>query len=158
MTDRHFRTADACLIAETNHNRFNDAVAAGNYPCAPQTEPGSARVFWEPDLIALYIYARLVARDKQAEREGSGYPPRIAGSLACKVREVLQQQPNAQHVVVVREVAGQTSAFVAQAGELVSVKGRGQNVLVRMAFDIDNIRRLVRHSIDVEFPVEKAGP
>ncbi len=75
-----FRVKAACRIAHINRDRFNEAVAAGNYGCAPAVQRGSTRIFDENDLIALFAYARML---------DGGYPPKLAGRLACLVRNRL---------------------------------------------------------------------
>jgi hypothetical protein len=70
------KTALACEMAELDRDRFNEAVAAGHYPCAPETRPGSSRIFSVDDCVALYIYARLI---------DDGIPPSRAGGMICEV-------------------------------------------------------------------------
>jgi hypothetical protein len=69
------RSALAMRIANLDRVKFNDAVANGNYPCAPATVRGSVRLFNEDDLVALYFFARLLELN---------IPPSRAGQLACE--------------------------------------------------------------------------
>ena len=78
MPDR-FRAALACRIVALDRVQFNDAVASGNYPCAPSTLKGSARIFTEGQLLPLFFFARL---------SEFGIPARRAGFLACEMASV----------------------------------------------------------------------
>ncbi|CAN0602775.1 unnamed protein product, partial [Ectocarpus sp. 12 AP-2014] len=83
--------AIACLVAGIEKQRFNEAVAHGRYPCAPEVPKGGIRTFREDDVVALYIYARLV--DQR-------YPPSLAGQIACAARTKLDEFPDAKKVNV----------------------------------------------------------
>jgi hypothetical protein len=50
----------ACRIAGIDRDRFNEAVAKGDYPGAPPAGSGKTRIFQMHDLIALFIYGRLL--------------------------------------------------------------------------------------------------
>lgn len=76
MRDYFVRSGLAAKIAGLSIDRFNEAVAAGFYPCAPAARPGSPRLFAENDLVALCIYAQCIS---------IGLAPREAGDLACKI-------------------------------------------------------------------------
>lgn len=97
MTSLRARTKTACRIANVDPDRFNEAVHAGNYPCAPQTSPGSARVFDVDDMIALHVYSRLLSQE---------IPPRRAGHIACSIRAILQEYPDTDRVVEVTLSSG----------------------------------------------------
>ena len=70
-----FRTKAACRIAGIDHQRFNEDVAAGEYPHAPVTTAGVSRVFDEADIAGLYVYAFLT--------RGCGEPYRFGKKLAA---------------------------------------------------------------------------
>ena len=84
------RTALATRIARVDRQRFNEAVAEEFYPCAPQTVRGSSRVFDVNDIVALWVYGRLVEE---------GMIPRKAGAVACELRALLKEYPEADRVV-----------------------------------------------------------
>jgi hypothetical protein len=86
MTKLRARAKLACELAELNPNRFNEAVHAGQYPCAPVTRPGSARTFDANDIVALCVYSQLM-------REGVSAG--VAGHRACKLRSLLEEHPEA---------------------------------------------------------------
>lgn len=83
----------ACTIAMTNPDRFNEAIHAGFYQCAPQTTPGRARSFDVNDIIALRLYQRFL---------DGGMSAKMAGQKACSVREFLRQYPEADQVYIVK--------------------------------------------------------
>lgn len=76
------RAKTACEAVGLDRDRFNEDVAAGIYTCAPPTDAGKARVFYEPDLIALYFYAHLRRWGLTAER---------AANVACRVGDQARQ-------------------------------------------------------------------
>lgn len=84
MSKIRVRAPLAMRIARVDRQKFNEAVADGFYGCAPPAERGSARVFGEDDLIALFYFGRLT---------DMGIPPRTAGHLACSVRDQLRTMP-----------------------------------------------------------------
>lgn len=96
-TDYKAATALACEIARTNSDRFNEAVAAGHYPCAPHTTPGRRRQFDVDDVIALHLYQRFLD-------EGLGAAK--AGHKACRVREFLTANPGADQLYIVSPSIG----------------------------------------------------
>ena len=65
----------ACRIARVDRDRFNEAVAKGDYPCAPKPGHGRTREFAIHEVIGLFVYGRLIE---------SGTSPRNAGHLACE--------------------------------------------------------------------------
>ena len=83
----------ACEIAHTHPDRFNEAVHAGFYPCAPETRPGKARSFGVNDIISLRCYHRFM---------DGGMSAKAAGAKACAIREFLIQYPEADQVYIVR--------------------------------------------------------
>lgn len=83
----------ACEVAFVNKQRFNEAVARGDYPCAPRVE-GRARVFAARDVFGLWLYGHLT---------DEGIPPAKAGELACELVSVMRHYPDLQEVAVVRD-------------------------------------------------------
>lgn len=97
MTKLKAKTATACEIASVNAQRFNEAVNAELYPCAPPTKRGASRVFDLQDIIALWVYGCLTEE---------GLPPRSAGEVACDLRDLLRQQPDIEDACHVRKSIG----------------------------------------------------
>lgn len=91
-TDRVATTKLACRIADTRPDRFNEAVHAGFYPCAPRTTPGVARSFNVDDIVALRLYQRGM---------DAGMSAAAAGAKACKIREFMAAHPGARRVYIV---------------------------------------------------------
>ncbi len=83
----------ACDIARTRADRFNEAVHADFYPCAPNTTPGKARRFDVNDIIALRLYQRFM---------DGGMSAKAAGAKACSIRDFLRAYPEADQVFIVK--------------------------------------------------------
>lgn len=127
-----FRTAAACRIAKIDRNRFNEAVAAGNYPCAPTTVPGASRLFAEDDILALYAYGRLLA---------FGFTPSHAGEYACRVHQALVQKPKVKAVAVAFALNGLKRTLLDERPDTLS---RDNPVFERFEFEIASMRKYVR--------------
>ena len=76
-----FRTKAACRIAGIDHQRFNEDVAAGEYPHAPVTTAGVSRVFDEADIAGLYVYAHLTRGCGETYRFGKKLAATYAGGV-----------------------------------------------------------------------------
>lgn len=72
----------AMRIAQIDRDRFNEAVARGDYPCAPRVVAGATRIFALDDLVVLCIYGHLV---------NTGEAPRKAGLLADAVHAAMHR-------------------------------------------------------------------
>ncbi|MDK8871609.1 hypothetical protein [Paracoccus sp. SSJ] len=103
-TNYRATTALACEIAATHPDRFNEAVHAGFYPCAPKTTPGKARSFDVNDIIVLRLYQRFLDAGMKAES---------AGHKACAIRQFLETHPEADQVYIVKPSMG-SSYYVDQ--------------------------------------------
>lgn len=88
-----YRAAEACALAGIDNKRFNEVVAKDFYPCAPKAKRGSARKFAEDDVVALFVYARLLDQEM---------PQRLAGQVACQVRSKIEKDPDADEVRVLK--------------------------------------------------------
>lgn len=86
------RTKLACRIAGIDPLRVNEAVFAGHFPCAPQTQAGRARSFDVDEIVALRIFA-----DKQR----MGMSTATAGLLACDILAKMREAPEAGWITVV---------------------------------------------------------
>lgn len=84
------RTKKACEIAVVDPARFNEMVHAGHYPCAPQTRPGSARIFGLDETVALKIFGNLLSMSVAPER---------AGQIACAAYRMFEGQLNVERLV-----------------------------------------------------------
>ena len=88
---------EVCRLAGVDRDRLNEAIARGDYPCAPATRPGSRRIFAEADFIVLSVYGALTAR---------GIPPRVAGAVACSSLSAIENAPYAEHLAIIWERDG----------------------------------------------------
>lgn len=133
-----FRTAAACRIAKIDRNRFNEAVAAGNYPCAPATVAGASRLFAEDDILALYAYGRLLA---------FGFTPSHAGEYACRVRQALDSKPKVKTVAVAFALNSLKRTLIDERPALLSPDNP---VFERFEFEIASMRKYVRKEMEDE--------
>lgn len=78
-------TAAACRIARIERSKFNDAMASGEYTCAPSAQPGYPRIFELHDLIGLFLFARLIERGRTVKQ---------AAFVTC---QIVSQLKNAVH-------------------------------------------------------------
>lgn len=131
-------TIAACRVARIDRQRFNEHVAAGDYPCAPKTVPGRSRLFDESDLIALFVFAREVER---------GVKPGAAGSLACQVRETLTDRPDAETSVLADIVSGPHSQLVQPDTKLAARWAIGVPLKLT-TYNVAGVRALVREGIE----------
>lgn len=139
-----FRTKQACRIADIHRDRFNEAVAAGNYPCAPKVLRGSTRVFDEDDLIVLFFYGRMLEE---------GYQPKLAGRLVCLVRDELRCSKDSEdEILLVRTAASNYEVWRgSHVKEIIRRGNAGHSwVFWRLSFDIGNIREYVQREAEVE--------
>ena len=87
----------ATQICKVNPQRFNEAVAAGFYPCAPETVAGLPRAFDVEDMVTLRVYGHLI---------DEGMKPRSAGVIACGLRALLAEHPGLQRAVWIKSDFG----------------------------------------------------
>ncbi|MCV2446672.1 hypothetical protein [Paracoccus sp. DMF] len=92
-TEATMSSTYASEVAFFNKQRFNEAVARGDYPCAPKVE-GRARVFTARDVMGIWLYGHLI---------DDGIPPAKAGDLACQFVNVLKFDPDIEEVLIVRD-------------------------------------------------------
>lgn len=90
-------TAAACRVARIDRDRFNEHVAGGRYPCAPDTIPGRARLFDPNDMIALYLFREIMEEGIEAS---------VAGKIACEVAAVARNNPQARAISYVQTYFG----------------------------------------------------
>ena len=130
-----YLASEACALAGIDNKRFNEAVARDFYPCAPPARRGSARKFSEDDVVALFIYARLVEQEVHQ---------RLAGQAACQVRSKIEENPEANEVRVLK--------FEEQGNETRGAKhdnrGAEYSTHIHWVFDVGGIRKYVRDASD----------
>jgi hypothetical protein len=133
-----FKTQDACRIARIHRDRFNEAVAADFYPCAPVVARGATRLFSRLDLVGLYIYGRLLDND---------FPPRLAGRFACKIQLKLQEEPEAKSITYLRDEGGLGLCIAdidSNDGRYVqSGLRRGIKVIEQFRFDVEHVLSII---------------
>jgi len=132
-------TLTACEIAGLNRQRFNEFVAAGDYPCAPATEPGKARYFNELDLIALFVFARLVEIPEVSAKR--------AGRQACAIREKLETDPNAASLKIGDMIAGPYNQPVPSNADILTDRISRRVPLSFTEYNIAAVRELVREDV-----------
>jgi hypothetical protein len=125
--------AEACRIAQVPYEEFVSTVMAGGYPCLPGAAPGSPRRFNETDMVALYIYGRLLA---------FGFGGLRAGEYACRTHAGLTAEPLAQSISI---------ALTSDGGKRVVIEQDLQRPVAamlpeRIHFDIAAIRRQLQPS------------
>ena len=82
---------EACDLAGVDPNRLNEAIARGDFPCAPVTIAGGRRVFDERDFVVLAIFGAMTGR---------GMPPRLAAEVACMAFAPVTNDPAAPALAV----------------------------------------------------------
>lgn len=137
------RTKTACRVADIDRQKLTDAIASGDYPCAPATSAGVARVFEIDDLVALFIFARMTER---------GEPSRKAGQLACRLRDSMRSYPAADQVLIAHGING--TSFCAPRDEHWNPDGRNVvpnvPILRTEVWDVRNVREIVRRNLEAE--------
>jgi hypothetical protein len=77
MTDAlKLRAPLACRLARVDKQRFNEAVARGEYPCAPRAVQGVSRTLSIAETIALYCWGRMLELTISSKQ---------AGNFACEI-------------------------------------------------------------------------
>ena len=120
-----YRAATACALAGIDNKRFNEAVAKDFYPCGPKARRGSARKFTEDDVVALFVYARLLDQEM---------PQRLAGQVACQVRSEIEKDPGADEVRVLK------------SEERAKTPADEFSTHIHWVFDVGGIRKYLRAS------------
>jgi len=152
MSPLRARSALAMQIVGLDRLKFNEAVAAGYYPCAPQTPKGSSRIFSEDDLIALYVFARLTEMDML---------PRRAGTLACDFVSKVRMSPNEDKVILASSINGGAIFFHgSEYDPNHATKGLVYDPPGEIAYTLDfyvgNIRKLIRRALERALEKERS--
>jgi hypothetical protein len=133
-------TIAACRVARIDRDRFNEHVAAGRFPCAPETVPGRARLFDPDAMIALWLFRELM---------DDGFDAAAAGAMACEVARAAREHPDAPVISFVQDYYGrQGFAFPHDAVPAVSEWGRvyfpaGGDIRKVTMFRIAKMRALI---------------
>jgi hypothetical protein len=122
----------ACSIANIDPDRLNEWIAAGDYPCAPATVPGRARVFKDREIVGLLIFKRLMALGMSAAG---------AGRVACGVAACL---PGHQYRYVVYTDGEAELATAAELAPLTS----NSNASFTIVFDTEALLGKVQREIE----------
>ena len=72
----------ACRLARVDKQRFNEAVARGEYPCAPKAIQGVSRTLTVAETIALYCWGRMLEMSMSAKQ---------AGYFACEILHLVRR-------------------------------------------------------------------
>lgn len=144
-------TKSACRVARMDRDRLNEHVAAGRFPCAPETTAGRARLFDPDDMIALWLFRELM---------DDGLDASTAGHIACKVAEAARQAPDASTISYVEDYfrgARGSSRGHAYPSEQVpppeqwdSVLFSGTDIRKLTTFRIGKLRAMIAHYTEEE--------
>lgn len=124
--------ADACRTADVSYDDFILTIAIGGYPCLPGTAPGSSRTFDETDLLALYVYGRLLT---------FGFDVLRAGEYASRVHCALKANADATSVAIV---------LTSHGGKRVTVEleSHAPARSEKIEFDVSAIRKFLNRRIE----------
>jgi len=134
---------EACDLAMIDRARFNEAVAAGHYDCAPEAVHGRPRMFDENDTIALVSYGM---------RLKEGWPPRLAGHFSCLLRRELSGETENQNAVTITVGFPGDRQSDAQALEFDPEKQTkaGKDIHYQMVVNVKKLREYVRGNFATE--------
>lgn len=136
----------ACRVARIDRDRFNEHVAAGRFPCAPETIPGRARLFDPDDMIGLWLFRELM---------DDGFDAVHAGRIACAVVVLARMSPDTRSISYVQDYFGDRGrAFPADqvppAAEWDDVKFNGSDIRKVTTFRIGKLREMIAHYTEEE--------
>lgn len=122
----------ACRVARIDRDRFNEHVAAGRFPCAPETIPGRARLFDPDDMVALCLFR---------ENLDDGFDALRAGVIACAVAEAARLNPESSSIAYVQDYFG-SRGFAVRPEDV-----PGHTVWDKVAFNGSNVRKVTIYNI-----------
>jgi len=128
--------ADACQAAGVSYDDLILTIAAGSYPCLPGAVPGSPRAFDEADLLALYVYGRLLA---------FGFGALRAGEYACRVHAALRSDPNAKTIAIVLTPHGGKRVVVERDAPTSSHTTRPENIEIDITAIQQSLKTRIEH-------------
>lgn len=130
------RTKPACEIAGIDPLRLNEAVFAGHFPCAPETQAGRARVFDVDEIVAARIFA---------DKMRIGLSTSSAGELACRALQEMRQNPGAEWVTF---IWGLNGSRVVTAGTFLKEEETLKPIPEKFYQDAINVGAIRRHVIE----------
>lgn len=137
-TDLRAKTALAAEIAGIHPQKLNESVAAGFYPCAPETIAGLARAFDVDDILVLMVFRHLL---------DEGMLPRAAGPLVCQLRALLSQHPDANNVVWIKTSFGPEGWYLSTDFDSSEDFFQGGNVVSHREWRLGMMRALIVHKL-----------
>ncbi|MEI6485473.1 MAG: hypothetical protein WCO11_04325 [Sphingomonadales bacterium] len=141
MTNYRLTTVAACRVARIDRQRLNEMISQGDYRCAPETVPGRSRLFDEADLIALFVFARLVEDEVRPSR---------AGFLAFRILDGLRADPEANEITIFHAMNNGMVRNINKPDSTAGLHLSGMAALFTQTFNIETIRQIVRQGIDEE--------
>ena len=129
--------ATACRAVEVDYDEFTLMVAAGGYPCLPGTARGAPRCFNETDLLALYIYGRLLS---------FGFGALRAGEYACRLHAAIKANAAARYVSIALTKNGGKRVVVDNTPSAPALPGAP--FPGKLEFDLPAIREFLKARID----------
>lgn len=140
-------TAAACRIARLERKKFDAVMASGEYNCAPNAPHGMPRIFEIPDLIGLFLFARLNERG-QTVKQAAGVACRVVGQLKNAVNNGL---PLPEHVAVAHAMNGASYCCTGtDANPLASQIGGVGSILWTEMWNVANLKEEVQRGLAEE--------
>jgi len=140
-------TVAATRVAGLDRQRLNEYISMGDYPCAPATTPGKARLFDPDDVLGLIVFKRLMEE---------GYSPSAAGKIACKVAEGSRQYPDASRVYVRRGVLGSIRVYSDDVQDPMALHADGLTTEKVTMFNLEHYRQFVAEGTQEQMAI--VGP
>ncbi|BBC74405.1 conserved hypothetical protein [Altererythrobacter sp. B11] len=138
-------TKIACRVVGLDRDRFNEHVAAGNFPCAPETIPGRARYFDPDDMIGLWLF-------KEFLDEGVDAP--VAGRMACEIMRCARQHPDAPTISLVYHYfpsfEAVPSTVVPEPSSWDEALLSGRDIRKVLTYRVSKLRQMIDHHTKVE--------
>ena len=128
------RAKIACRIAGIKTERLNEWIKEGIYPCAPETEAGSARIFERDDVVVLMVFGQCINFKLQAAR---------AGETAFLIRNMMKQYAQISSATLFWNSPSQWS--VCRDDELPN-----NSPISTWRFDIKEMRKTVEAELEYE--------
>ncbi|MCB2077666.1 MAG: hypothetical protein KDE55_08210 [Novosphingobium sp.] len=143
--DWKLTTVAACRVAGLDRQRFNEYVAAGEFPCAPDTIPGRARLFDHFSLLSLMLFKSLM---------DDGLSPRRAGHIACSVSSMARNNPAEDTIAYIETAIGICRACIPSEvppqESWNSVAWSGSTITKVTAFNVEFFRTLIDERVEEE--------
>ncbi|MFN6933766.1 MAG: hypothetical protein ACK4NZ_01295 [Tsuneonella sp.] len=138
-------TKAACRVVGLDRDRFNEHVANGAYPCAPNTIPGRARLFDPDDMIGLWLFKEFLDEGTDAKR---------AGAMACEIANCAKFNPNEPVVALVYSYFPTPHAYpwsaVPDPSTWDSVLFSGTDIRKAVPYRISKLRKMIAHYTEEE--------